>query len=78
MSDALNTQVGGDHYKKLAIQPVQYIHANNIPYMDGRAITYLSRHKSKGGAQDIRKAIHFCQLILEIEYGEKSDAEKTT
>lgn len=68
---ATKTQIGGEHYKNLAIQPVTYIHANSIEFMPGCAIKYLSRYKAKGGADDIRKAIHFCRLILELEYGEK-------
>ncbi len=63
-------QVGGEHYKNLTIQPVEYIHANNIGFMAGCAIKYLTRYKTKGGKEDIRKAIHFCQLILELEYNE--------
>ena len=66
----LNTQEGGTHYKKLAIQPVEYIHANSVPFLEGSAIKYLTRHKDKGGAADIKKAIHFCQLILSMEYNE--------
>lgn len=67
---ALNVQAGGDHYKKLAIQPVEYIHENEINYMRGNVIKYVTRNKN--GAEDIRKAIHYCQLILELEYGEKA------
>ncbi len=70
--NALATQVGGDHYKKYKIQPVEYIHANGIEFMPGCAIKYLSRYKDKGGADDVRKALHFCKLILELEYGEKA------
>ena len=66
---ALDVQVGGDHYKNLAIQPAQYIHANNLSFLAGNVVKYISRHKAKGGAADVRKAIHYCQLILEMEYG---------
>jgi hypothetical protein len=66
---ALDVQVAGSHYKDKKIQPVQYIHANKIPFMEGCAIKYLTRHRDKGGEQDIRKAIHYCQLILKLEYG---------
>jgi hypothetical protein len=68
---ALNDQAGGSHYKDLAIQPVEYIYNNQLPYLDGNVVKYVTRHKSKNGAEDIRKAIHYCQLILELEYGEK-------
>lgn len=66
---ALKIQEGGTHYKGMVIQPVEYIHSNNIGYLDGNVIKYVSRHKSKNGAEDIKKAIHYLQLILELEYG---------
>lgn len=66
---ANDQQVGGSHYKHVAIQPWDYIAANDIPYLAGNAIKYLSRYQRKGGEQDIRKAIHYCRKILEIEYG---------
>lgn len=68
---ALDTQEGGDHYKNLPIQPVEYIHANKIPYLDGNVIKYVTRHRNKNGAQDIKKAIHYLQMILDLEYGEE-------
>jgi UDP-3-O-acyl-N-acetylglucosamine deacetylase len=64
---ALATQVGGDHYKKLKIQPVEYIHANNIPFMEGSAIKYLTRWRDKGGTADLLKAKHFIDLLLQLE-----------
>ncbi len=57
-------QVGGNHYSKLAIQPVDYIVENKIPYREANAIKYITRHKSKNGAQDIEKAIHYLEMIL--------------
>lgn len=70
---ALDVQVGGGHYKDLAIQPVEFIHKNGIGFCEGSAIKYLTRHRAKGGADDVRKAMHFCRLILELEYGEASE-----
>lgn len=67
---ALDIQEGGNHYKDMAIQPVEYITANNIPFMEGNVIKYVSRHMSKNGAQDIKKAIHFLELILQLRYPE--------
>lgn len=67
---ALEKQVGGGHYKDLAIQPVEFITKNDIPFLEGNAIKYLVRHKAKGGAADIRKAIHYCELVLQLQYGE--------
>lgn len=65
---ALDRQEGGSHYKDLAIQPVEYIHKNNIGYLEGNVIKYITRHKSKNGEQDVRKAIHYCELILKMQY----------
>ena len=65
---ALETQVSGSHYKDFPIQPVEFIHKNNIPYLEGNVIKYTCRHKSKNGKEDILKAIHYLQLILELEY----------
>lgn len=70
---ALNQQAGGSHYKNLAIQPVQYIMANNLDFLQGNIIKYTTRHKSKNGAEDLRKVIHYAQLALELQYGEKSE-----
>jgi len=70
---ALDAQAGGNHYKNLAIQPVQYIQANGLDYLQGNVVKYITRHKTKNGAEDIKKAIHYCQLILELEYAETQD-----
>ena len=66
---ALEQQVGGQHYKGCKIQPVEYIHANGLDYLEGNVIKYITRHRTKGeGRKDIEKAIHYAQLILEKEY----------
>lgn len=62
--DALYNQVGGNHYKDLAIQPVEYIMANNIPYVEGNIIKYITRWKQKGGVEDIKKVIHYAEILL--------------
>ena len=67
---ALETQAGGSHYKDMKVQPVEYIQANGLDYLQGNVVKYITRHKAKNGAEDIRKAIHYCQLILELQYGE--------
>jgi len=66
----LDKQVGGTHYKDLAIQPVEFCQKNRFGYCESAAIKYISRHKGKGQAEDIRKAIHYLELLLEIEYKE--------
>lgn len=63
----LNVQVGGDHYKKLKIQPVEYIMANNIPYMEGNVVKYVTRWRDKGGIADLEKAMHYLQMLIEQE-----------
>ena len=64
---ALDVQVAGTHYKDLPIQPVQYIQANNIPYMEGNVIKYVSRWRTKGGMDDLRKAKHYLEMLIEFE-----------
>lgn len=68
---ALETQEGGSHYKQMPIQPVEYITKNSIPYLEGNVIKYVSRHSAKNGLEDIKKAIHYLQLIAELQYGTK-------
>lgn len=68
---ALNVQEGGDHYKNLKIQPVEFIEANGIPFLEGCVIKRMCRHGSKAKAEDLRKAIHEIKLLLELRYGEK-------
>ncbi len=72
-SKPLDKQIGGNHYKDCGIQPVQYIHANKLDYLEGNVIKYITRHRTKGqGKKDIEKAIHYAQLILELEYGKEN------
>lgn len=66
-TSALDVQVAGDHYKKLAIQPVEYIHANKIGYFEGNVIKYVSRWRSKNGIKDLEKAKHYIELLIELE-----------
>jgi Protein of unknwon function (DUF3310) len=67
----LGRQVGGDHYRRFKIQPVEFIVANGLGFLAGNIIKYATRYAFKGGAADIRKIIHYCELILEFEYGDK-------
>jgi hypothetical protein len=61
-------QVGGDHYSRYAIQPSEFIVHNNLGWLEGNAIKYITRHRHKGKAEDVRKAIHYLELLLEWEY----------
>ena len=64
---ALDIQIAGSHYKGLAIQPVEYIYANNIPYLEGNIIKYATRWRDKGGVEDLRKIKHYVDLLIELE-----------
>lgn len=66
-TSALTTQVAGTHYCKLKIQPVEYIHANNIPFAEGNVIRYITRWRDKGGIQDLEKAKHMIEILIELE-----------
>jgi len=67
----LDIQIGGNHYKSCKIQPVAYIEANDLRFLEGCVVKRVTRHdKPTGkGVEDIKKAIHELQLILEIRYG---------
>lgn len=65
MTSALKTQVGGDHYRDLAIQPIEFIVANDIPYREANVIKYVTRWRSKNGVEDLRKARHYLDMLIE-------------
>ena len=71
---ALDTQVGGGHYKDMKIQPAEYNHHNNIPFIDGCIIKYLSRWRVKNGIEDLKKAQHFLQMLIEMEEQDEKEA----
>jgi hypothetical protein len=64
---ALGRQVAGNHYKDMKIQVVEYCHKNKIPYMEGNVIKYVTRWTKKGGLEDLEKAKHYIDLILDME-----------
>ena len=64
---ANDTQVGGAHYKSKAIQTWDYIAQNDIPYLEGCVIKYVSRWRDKGGVEDLRKAQHYLQKLIEMQ-----------
>ena len=72
IGNALSRQEGGSHYKDMAIQPVEYIMANNLGFCEGAIIKYVSRYKAKNGVEDLRKARHFIDMLIERE--EKAQA----
>lgn len=67
--NATDKQVGGTHYKT-AIQPVQYIHANGLNFFEGNVVKYITRHRKKGGKEDLKKAIHYIEMLIQFEYPE--------
>ena len=71
MNDPRKKQIGGDHYKKMAIQPSDYIVKNNLGWYEGNIVKYITRHSVKGGKQDIEKVIHYAQLLIEDRYTKK-------
>lgn len=72
MMSVMERQEGGDHYKK-AIQPWEIINSHELDFYEGNALKYLLRHKNKNGAEDIKKAIHYLEAILEFKYNESSN-----
>lgn len=70
-SNPLKNQVGGNHYKDLKIQPIEFIHANNIPFCEANAIKYLCRWRNKNGRQDLEKARHYIDLLIQMEFGDE-------
>lgn len=69
---ALDKQEGGGHYKGFTIQPIEFIYLNGIPYIEGNVIKYICRHRQKNGLEDLLKAKHYIDLLIQLEY-QKTD-----
>ena len=67
MTSALTHQEGGGHYKNLPIQLVEFIHANGVGYFEGNVIKYMLRWRVKHGIEDLKKAKHYIELLIELE-----------
>lgn len=67
---ASKLQIGGTHYKQFAIQPSEFIHKNKLGFLEGNIIKYVCRHGVKHGREDLEKARHYIDLLLEFEYGD--------
>jgi len=65
----LSEQIGGDHYRQGSIQPIEYIHANDMDFFSGNVVKYITRWKYKNGLEDLNKAKHYIELLIEQEYG---------
>ena len=72
MNDSKEKQVGGNHYKQYVIQPIEFITKNNIPFIEGNVIKYVTRFRQKNGIEDIDKAIHYLELLKEMYYNGKT------
>ena len=68
---AFDKQVSGDHYKDKAIQPIIYIHANNLGFCEGNVVKYITRWREKNGIADLEKAKHYIELLIEMENAPK-------
>jgi hypothetical protein len=64
----LDKQVGGEHYSKFNIQPADFINKNKLQFAEGNVIKYVCRHQHKNGKEDILKAIHYLEMILQRDY----------
>lgn len=66
----LATQIGGDHYRLCKIQPVEFIEANGLGFLEGNVIKYVTRHATKTGKADLEKAKHYIDLLINFRYPE--------
>lgn len=66
---ALDKQIGGSHYKEFAIQPLEFIHRNRLSWCEGNIIKYVCRHEKKNKKEDLLKAMHYLELLIELDYG---------
>ena len=66
--NAFSKQIGGNHYQKYKIQPSKFVIENELLYPEGCVIKYIVRHRDKGKKQDLEKAIHFIEMIIERDY----------
>ena len=65
---AYDKQVGGSHYKKMKIQPSKFVIENELLFPEGNVIKYICRHRYKNGKEDLEKAVHFIEMIIERDY----------
>ena len=74
---AYKKQIGGNHYKKYKVQPSQFVTENKLLYPEGCVIKYVIRHQDKGGKQDLEKAKHMIDMIIERDYEEEKEKQET-
>ncbi len=66
--NSLEDQIGGKHYRSMKIQPAEFINENKLLFAEGNAIKYICRHPYKGKKEDLKKAIHYIEMIMERDY----------
>ena len=71
---AKRTQIGGDHYQNFVIQPIDFITQNNLGFCEGNVVKYVSRWRSKGGVEDLKKARHYLDLLIESEENTRQES----
>ena len=74
---AYKKQIGGKHYLKYKIQPSKFVVENKLLYPEGCVIKYVIRHQDKGGKQDLEKAVHFIEMIIERDYKNENEKQET-
>ena len=70
-------QIGGKHYLNYKIQPSEFVIENKLLYPEGNVIKYILRHQDKGGKEDLEKAMHFIEMIIERDYSEEKEKQET-
>jgi hypothetical protein len=68
VNESLQKQVAGTHYSGMAIQPAEFCQRNRLPYLESCVVRYITRHGKKNRRQDIEKAIHCLEMLLDLEY----------
>ena len=74
---AFKKQIGGTHYLKYKIQPSKFVTENRLLYPEGSVIKYVIRHQDKGGKEDLEKAKHMIDMIIERDYEEEKEKQET-
>ena len=73
---ATDQQIGGDHYKGCGIQPIEYIHANKLDFIQGCVVKYITRFREKNGLEDLEKIKHYIDLLIQLEYTEEDKEQE--
>ena len=75
--DPYDKQVGGSHYKKMKIQPSKFVIENELLFPEGSVIKYICRHRFKNGKEDLEKAVHFIEMIIERDYKDENKKQES-